>query len=181
MHPDLIAIMPAEVHRLVGPTDAALARELVSALQVIRDRSQITSAVLQATIRAVSSHRVPIYECASSILEELAVFNSSAMNAIADLSKSPDARVRHNALLCLNTEQPIARVQEILRVALSDRSSRVRRKAADWIGRLRQGDLLPALEEALDVEQHAETRLVMAAEVTRFLNADSHQTPLTAA
>lgn len=181
MHPDLLAIMPAEVERLVGPTDAALARELVSALQAIRDGAQVTSVVLQATIRAVSSLRVPIYECASSVLGELAVFDSGAMKAIADLSKSPDARVRHNALLCLNTEQPMARVQEILRAALSDKSSRVRRKAADWIGRLRQQELLPAMEAALEVERHAETRLVMAAEVTRFLNAAPHHAPLAAA
>ena len=173
MHPDILAIMPADIRRLVGPIDAELENHLLSALQAILDRKQAPSAVLQATIRATSSHRVPLYECASTILEELATFDSTAMDAIAAMSRSPDARVRHNAVLCLNTEQPPARVQAILDTALSDKSSRVRRKAADWIGRLRLRELLPVLKRALEVERHGKTQFVMAAEVARIQNAGS--------
>ncbi|WP_409994033.1 HEAT repeat domain-containing protein [Kinneretia aquatilis] len=173
MHPNLLVIMPAEVRRLVGPIDTNLEQELLAAIQAIRDRRPATSSVLQATIRAVSSHRVPLYECASTILEDLATFDRTAMDAIVYLSRSTDARVRHNALLCLNTEQPTDRVIEVLSAALSDKSSRVRRKAADWIGRLGLHELLSALENALDSEQHGETRLVMAAEVARFQSAAS--------
>jgi hypothetical protein len=56
----------------------------------------------------------------------------------------------------------------MITLALTDASSRVRRKAADWAGRLKLHAALPAIKQALDKEIHAETRAVMAFEVGRF-------------
>ena len=51
---------------------------------------------------------------------------------------------------------------------MRDKSSRVRRKAADWAGRLRCTALLPALQHALSVEQNVENQHVMHYEIDRL-------------
>jgi tRNA A37 N6-isopentenylltransferase MiaA len=81
---------------------------------------------------------------------------------------STDARVRHNALLCLTNEMPQDAVHEMLERGLRDKSNRVRRKAADWAGRLHCIGVLPAMHAALRSEKNAETREVMFAETRRL-------------
>ena len=168
MPSSLLPHLPDGIRRLVAPVRADLAPALLQAVESLCNETPPGALAIDATAQAVSSHRVPVYETASYILGDLAVYDSRAMAALIELSRSSDARVRHNALLCLTEEMPNEVTVEVINRALGDRSSRVRRKAADWAGRLRLSAVLPVLKAALATEQHEETRDVMAFEVERL-------------
>jgi hypothetical protein len=164
----LLPYLPSAVREQIGQICPDLVPDLLAALESISTHTPSTARVLESTLKAVSSHRVPVYETASYILGDLASFDTRATASLLNLSRSQDARVRHNALLCLREETPNAVTLEMITLALTDASSRVRRKAADWAGRLKLHAALPAIKQALDKEIHAETRAVMAFEVGRF-------------
>ena len=167
----LFPYLPGEIKRLIEPVQPELVLGLLTALESIAAQSQPTAVSINAAVKGVSSHRVPVYETASYILGDLATYDQGTLQALVELSHSTDSRVRHNALLCLRDETPTAAVYEMLERSLRDKSSRVRRKAADWAGRLRFNAVLPAIHQALQIESNAETRYVMAVEVQRLQNA----------
>lgn len=144
---------------------------LLQALEFIATRTQPTTTVISDLMKAISSHRVPVYETTSYILGELAIYSPLALDAVVALTGARDSRIRHNALLCLTEEWPEAVVHKILENALRDKSGRVRRKAADWAGRLQFHALLPAMQIAANNERNAETRDVMGAELFRLTSS----------
>ena len=167
----LLPYLPAAIDRLVKPLHPAIARRLQEAVCAISSHSEPSEAARTAVIIAASSHRVSMYETGAKILSQLAEYDSASLQAVSELARSPDARIRHNAILCLTKDVPARVSAEVIVSALSDTSSRVRRKAADWAGRLGLALALPAIEQALDIEPHYETRVVLAAEVARLRNA----------
>ena len=78
--------------------------------------------------------------------------------AILAMSQSSKAHIRFNAILCLGKSTPSDIVEKVLKTGLLDKSSRVRIKAADWIGRLRKTEFVPELTAALAIERNAKAR-----------------------
>ncbi|RFP07945.1 MULTISPECIES: HEAT repeat domain-containing protein [unclassified Duganella] len=164
----LLPYLSDGIKTLIEPVQPEIVLSLLKAIEMIAVQHQPDKTVVNDVVLGVSSHRVPVYETASYILGDLAAYSSVALQAIIELSHSTDSRVRHNAVLCLTGEMPQEVVHEMLGRALRDKSSRVRRKAADWAGRLGCRAVLPAMQEALKIEKNVETREVMHAETQRF-------------
>lgn len=167
----LLPLLPDAVSRLVSPVMPEVVPSLLQALELIATQSPPSTLVVADLVKAISSSRVAVYETTSYILGELAIYSPLALDAVLALSRATDSRVRHNALLCVNEEWPARTVHDVLEQALRDKSSRVRRKAADWTGRLRCKTLLPYLQHAVDIERNAETRDVMIYEIDRLSSA----------
>jgi HEAT repeat protein len=166
----LLPYLSDGIKTLIEPVQPEIVLNLLKAVELIAIQRQPDTTVVNDVVLGVSSHRVPVYETASYVLGDLAVYSSEALQALIELSHSTDSGVRHNALLCLTNEMSQEVVHEMLIRGLRDRSSRVRRKAADWAGRLGCHAVLPAMQEALKVEKKAETRDVMIAETQRLAN-----------
>jgi hypothetical protein len=65
----------------------------------------------------------------------------------------------------LGKETPSDIVDEILKASLKDKRARVRRKAADWAGTLRNKRLVSDLEAALSIEKDKKARSTMEFEL----------------
>jgi len=135
---------------LVAPLRAAL-----DAYDRIQRQKRIDSADLQPIVDVARSHRRPLYENASNLLEALTADHREARDAVAEMAKDRKAQVRFNAIICLGRRTPREFCVNLLCQALSDKSARVRQKAADWAQRLDLSEIVPDLERALSNETHA--------------------------
>jgi hypothetical protein len=158
--PWLRDVLQPRYPELVAPLVAA-----IEALDLYRSGTPLTEKLLQPIVAAASSSRRPLYENATSFLGSITETQSLAIEAVVKMSKSKDATLRFNAILCLKECTPSDVTLQILRQALIDKSSRVRKKAADWAGRLRLKTLVPELESAAAIEQHTGTRTTILFEL----------------
>lgn len=142
----------------IRPVRADLEAPLVAALDAMEFGAALPDPLLQSVVEAASSERLPIYELSTTVLGKLAERDRNALEAILKMSKARQSHVRHNALLCLTEEMPIELCVDIVRSALMDKSVRVRRKAADWAGRLKLKAVLPDMEKAEAIEPDEATR-----------------------
>ena len=124
----------------------------VDAFDSAQQTGQLRPSGLAAIVDAVASSRTPLYENATRFLAKLSADHPEACEAIARLSKSPKAHARFNAILSLGRSTPPELVDSVLTAGLMDKSARVRTKAADWAGRLRNTRLIPGLTAALAAE-----------------------------
>ena len=145
----------------VRPYRPELESALAVAIKSLGTDSTVAEATIESVVDAASDKRAAVYEIGSTVLGELAESDHRAMSAIQKMALSEHAHVRHNALLCLTNETARSAALAIMRGALSDKSSRVRCKAADWAGRLKAQALVPDLARAMLAEAHHETRRVM--------------------
>jgi hypothetical protein len=129
----------------------------------------ITSGVLaperlQTILECARNRRTPLGENVAALLGELAVRFASAQQVIREMSHDAKAHVRINALVALNTSSPTELHDEVLRPALKDRSSKLRRLAADKIMQFGLRHLIPDVEEAVAREADPRTRDCLARE-----------------
>lgn len=167
--------------KLLQEVEPDLVAPMLEVMNVVPSRGIPSNAALEATALAVSSSRVGVYETGSYVLGALADYDPRALQVIAALSCSRDAKIRHNAILCLTEETPSETTIQVIRSALSDKSSRVRQKAADWAGRLHLCQSLPDIRSALIRETHRETRDVMVWAVKTLQNPEESTGRSTAA
>jgi hypothetical protein len=83
---------------------------------------------------------------------------AATSRAILDLMASPKAHARFAALCSTTTHIEAEVLRAILQRGLTDKSARVRWKAADRAERLERHDLLPDIERAIAAEKNAKTR-----------------------
>jgi hypothetical protein len=138
---------------LVAPLMAA-----VDAFDAIQDRGELSQGNLGILVEAACSSRRPLYENVCGFMAHLTARWPEATAAILQMSKSPKAQIRFNAILCLGRDTPSDVVDAILKGGLRDKSARVRSKAADWAGRLRNKRLVTELGAALTAEKNRRAR-----------------------
>ena len=130
----------------------------IDAFDVILSANELAPHQLRPIVDAVSSSRRPLYENASGFMKTLSAKWPEVNAAILAMSRSSKAHVRFNAILCLGNSTPADIIEKVLKSGLLDKSSRVRGKAADWIGRLRRRELVGELAAALSVEHDQKAR-----------------------
>ena len=127
------------------------------------DRAQQTGELTEtdlATIVDAAAHpRLLVAMNASELLQALSArWPAAISHAIDDLLGSAKAHARF-AALCSTTKHTEPEVlRTMLQRGLTDKSARVRWKAADRAERLERRDLLPDLERAITAEKNAKTR-----------------------
>lgn len=151
---------------------------IAAATKILESGGELDDGILRCVVEAASDESASVYEIGTSVLGYLAARFQPATDAVELMSRAKLAHVRHNAVLCLSNYIPEDMAIAILRVALTDRSARVRRKAADWSGRLRMHAIVPDLEAAASVERDNETHKVIRFEAAilkngYFLHADT--------
>lgn len=127
------------------------------------DRAQQTGELTETDIAtivdAAGQARLLVAMNATELLQSLSLrWPAAATRAIVDLFASTKAHARF-AALCSTTEHTEPEVlRTILQRGLTDKSSRVRWKAADRAERLERRDLLSDLQQAIAAEKSAKTR-----------------------
>jgi hypothetical protein len=121
--------------------------------------------LLVPIVEAASSSRRPLYENATQLLSKLTGKFSEAREAVESMAMDPRSYVRFNAILCLGKLTPATFTAQLLRQGLRDKSANVRRKAADWTGRLRTRELVPDLETAAAQEKNAKVKVTIEFEL----------------
>lgn len=149
--------------RFVRPKRPDLEVPLLDTFDALKSGKPLSDATLAALVEAASDRHTTVYQVATEFLGEVAESDENALKMIQDMAVSPHAHVRHNALLSLTEKTPSQVCLGIIRGGLKDKSSRVRRKAADWAIRLPLKSAAPDIANALLTESHSETAQVMRA------------------
>ena len=149
------------IARFVHPVRPELDSPLLNVFDALVSGSAISSQTLPMLVDAASDRRANVYEISTEFLGELAERDVNALEMIRNMLTSKHAHVRHNAILCLSSGIDSNISAEIIREGLGDKSSFVRRKAADWAHRLLLRDVSSDLSKALEAESNAETSDVM--------------------
>ncbi len=130
----------------------------IEAFDSIKSTRRTTPDLLAPIVEAASSSRRPLYENATGFLAVLTGEHDEARTAVAEMAVDPRSHVRFNAILCLAKVTPLQFTLRLIRQGLRDKSASVRRKAADWAGRLRIQEVVPELEEALEKEANRKAK-----------------------
>lgn len=139
--------------------------DAIDAYDKIRGKKRLNPKLLAQIVKAAKSSRRPLYENATDYLGNLTRNHPAARSAVEQMAIDPRSQVRFNAILCLTKSTPRSFTLRILRQGLRDKSARVRRKTADWAGRLRIHELVPVLEEALAIEKNAKAKATIEFEL----------------
>jgi hypothetical protein len=118
----------------------------------------LTDEQLRIVVECAHSSRTPLGENTATLLGELAERFASAKVAVLEMAAHPKVHVRVNSLVAIGSARPTQLHSDVLRIALRDRSSRVRSLAADKVMQFRLNALLPDLEQAIARESVAKTR-----------------------
>ncbi len=140
------------------PDDEPLMRAAIEAFDSIQLGKCITPELLQPIIEAASDSRILLYDITIGFLQQLTEKYEEACDAVVKMAKNRRYQCRFNAIISIGKQSPLEFKLRILRQGLGDKSSKVRGKAADWIGRLRLKELVPELEEAFAVETKTSTK-----------------------
>jgi hypothetical protein len=92
---------------------------------------------------------------------------------LREMSASKKANLRFSAMCCVIDETDPEFATEILAAGLSDRSAKVRWKAADKASTMRKLELLPAMEAALAIEKNKSIRDSLAFRWATFVTVTS--------
>lgn len=123
---------------------------------------------LQIIVDAASHPLARIWMDGIRILMRASGWWDEAAQAILIMSKNSKTQVRFNAICVLGPKTPDAILDTVLKAGLTDRSTRVRWKAADRAASLRQFHLEPEIEAALAAEQNTKTRHSIAHDLQRL-------------
>lgn len=121
----------------------------------------LTEEQLETIVTCARSPRKPLGENVAGLLGELAARFPTAARTMRDMAVAPKVHVRMNALAALNPTHPRKFLEEILRLFLRDRSSKIRMLAADKIMQFGFDELATDLEEAIAREVSAENKEVL--------------------
>lgn len=140
---------------LPGPKDSDREQVLLAvadAFDAAMIDGDMTEDRLRVIVQAVSSPKVAIWESCCGILGAASERWPNAAEAILQISRQSHAHVRFNAICSLTEKTPAHVVNEVLKNGLSDRSARVRWKAADQACSLNQHRLIPDIAKAVNCE-----------------------------
>lgn len=127
---------------------------------------------LRIVVDCAHSPRTPLGENTAILLGELAERFASAKAAVLEMAVHPKVHVRVNSLVAISSARPTGLHGDVLRIALKDRSSRMRLLAADKVMQFRLRALLPHLEQAIAHEGVEKIRQEL--EVSRDLLRDGY-------
>lgn len=124
----------------------------------------LTDEQLTTIVESACSPRTPLGENVAALLGELAARFSAAEQAVREMVANPKVHARINALVAISSASPTKLHKDVLRMALKDRSSKVRTLAADKIMQFGLNHLMPDVEDAIGRESDAKTREVLERE-----------------
>lgn len=147
------------------PQDEPVMRAAIEAFDAIQAGEKVTQRLLQPIIQAASDSRKMLFEIPVDFLDQLTGKHAEAREAVSKMAEDKRSYTRFNAIMCIGKAAPKSFKLQLLRQGLLDKSSKVRLKSADWVGRQRLRELVPELEQALAVETNEKARSTIEFEV----------------
>ena len=135
------------------PKDEASLLAAADAFDSIQKRRKVTPQLLEPIVAACAWPPTSLSANASRFLSILANQYVEAGHAVEMMASDGRWQVRFNAVLCARKEAPVDLNVKILRIALRDKSARVRGMAACHAGILEIQELICDLEQALKCEK----------------------------
>jgi hypothetical protein len=149
------------IDEFLQPHHPELVPQLLEALEAFDaaiESGVLTDEQLATIVECARSPRTPLGENIAALLGELAARFSAAEQAVREMAAHPKAHARINALVAISSTSPTKLHDQVLRIALKDRSSKVRTLAADKIMQFGLEHLLPDVESAIARENAAKIR-----------------------
>lgn len=122
------------------------------------ESGSLTHDQLASIVEGARSSRTPLGENAAAWLGELSARFAAAAQAVREMAVHAKVHVRVNALVAISSARASELHDEVIRIALKDRSSRVRTLAADKIMLFGLRHLLSDLEQAIQREADGKTK-----------------------
>jgi hypothetical protein len=148
------------------PDEEAALLRVADAVDRAMQTGKLSADDLKTIVAGASHKRAMLWENTTSLLSALAERFHSAADAIRSMFASRDGQARFAAICCIDRESHAERFEDLLTPGLVDKSSRVRWKAAEIIGRFERKGLLPQLERACLAETNAKAKNVIEFEFT---------------
>lgn len=127
------------------------ADRMAMALATIDAYEACDQAVAEANLRllviAASSPHKLVFETGCNLLVRLAIRHFEAQQCILQMARDKNGTARFHAVAYLEEELPESLRREIVQIALSDRSAKVRQKAVERAEEFKFKELLPQLVE----------------------------------
>lgn len=149
------------IRNYLAPRYPELVPQLEKALRAFdaaSERGHLTDDELACLLECARSRRTPLGENAAALLGELSARLAPAAQAVREMAADAKVHVRVNALVAIDSAGPSALHDDVLRIALKDRSSRVRTLAADKVMLMGLRHLLPDLDRAIEREADQTTK-----------------------
>jgi HEAT repeat protein len=156
-----LALQPSLDPALVAAHHSAL-----DAFEAAAGRGEVTEDQLRRLVAIASDKREWLWPSGAEYLAILSENSETVCQAVLEMSRSSKWHVRFHALFCVGIMTPAAVTERLLVAGLSDKSWRVRWRAAVTINAFERRELLPQLAAALARETHPVTR----AEMERSVN-----------
>lgn len=160
---DLMSNVDSWVKEYLAPRYPELVAPYREAVRIAEDatsRGAISRGPLETLLQHARNPRKPLGENVASMLGRLANHFPEAQAGIRELAADSQVSARVNALVALLDHNQGALHEELLSVALTDKSSKVRELAADRIMYFGIRRLIPDLENAIThatSDKHRET------------------------
>jgi hypothetical protein len=149
------------IRNYLAPRYPELLPQLEKALKAFDaaiERGHLTHEELGCLVECTRSPRRPLGENAAALLGDLSGRFSPAAEAVREMAADAKVHVRVNALVALDSAAPSTLHDDVFRIALKDRSSRVRTLAADKLMLMGLRHLLSDLEQAIQHELDQTTK-----------------------
>jgi hypothetical protein len=147
------------------PQDEAALLAVADAYDAVQRSGLLSKQQLRTVVDGASNNRMLVWAGSTDLLMALSAQFAEVAAAILNMSQHRQAHVRFNALCCLGKKTPTDTVHAVIKAGLIDKSSRVRRKAADRAHTLRAVELVPEITAALKAEKHDKTRATIEFEL----------------
>ena len=125
--------------------------------QIISD-GHVRKDLLDLIVSAASSPRRPLADSVIGDLMDLTAKFPEARDSVVGMASSPEKHVRFNALRCIDKNAPGSFTRRLLKNGLVDSSKHVRLLAGYRTSSLRQIQLIPDLERAVQSEGDPKTK-----------------------
>jgi hypothetical protein len=143
----------------------AVAFAAVDAFEACEDKPNITQVDLEPLVAAASSLRKLVHETGAHLLAQLAIRRTAAQQGVLTMARDKSATARFHAVAYLIEEMPEEFRLEIIKLALSDRSAKVRAKGIERAEQFKFKQLLPQLEKMQKTESHDSVKESLALHV----------------
>lgn len=150
------------------PERMALALAAVDAYASIVRKARVTAEDLAPLVAAASSRHTLVFETGAKLLNDLSCLAGRQQvveEAIRGMATSRDATARFHAVAYLEGEARREFLLEIVRLALADKSAKVRWKGVDVANRLDLKELIPDLKQLQKTERNTGVLETLASEL----------------
>jgi hypothetical protein len=132
----------------------AVAFAAVDAFEACEGRANVTQVDLEPLAAAASSPYKLVFETGAHLLAQLAIRRTAAQQCVLTMARDKNATARFHAVAYLIKEMPEPFRLEIIKLALSDRSAKVRSKGIEGAEQFKFKQLLPQLEKMQKTESN---------------------------